>query len=179
MINKEHVSIRVICTSCRVCDRGVDKSCFFLFCSSLDLTELAKAAKKKLQSVGVFCRTTLFTSRFSALPKCHWLVFTQLSNHLFEELAMDVYDEVDRRETDAGRDNSLLLNICLTSARLVLIFSCFFYSVVGNTEPQHPGDRDDRGAFPSRQPRVFIHTQPGTSALTQPLPPTWLTRRLF
>ncbi|XP_032167062.1 ARF GTPase-activating protein GIT2 isoform X12 [Mustela erminea] len=40
----------------------------------LDLSELAKAAKKKLQS---------------------------LSNHLFEELAMDVYDEVDRRETDA------------------------------------------------------------------------------
>ena len=23
-----------------------------------------------------------------------------LSNHVFEELAMDVYDEVDRRETD-------------------------------------------------------------------------------
>ncbi|XP_015249840.1 PREDICTED: ARF GTPase-activating protein GIT2 isoform X7 [Cyprinodon variegatus] len=42
--------------------------------SSPDLTELAKAAKRKLQS---------------------------LSNHLFEELAMDVYDEVDRRETDA------------------------------------------------------------------------------
>uniref|UniRef100_A0A671PC96 ARF GTPase-activating protein GIT2-like n=1 Tax=Sinocyclocheilus anshuiensis TaxID=1608454 RepID=A0A671PC96_9TELE len=42
--------------------------------SSLDLSELAKAAKKKLQS---------------------------LSNHQFEELAMDVYDEVDRRETDA------------------------------------------------------------------------------
>ncbi|XP_045558927.1 ARF GTPase-activating protein GIT2 isoform X2 [Salmo salar] len=41
---------------------------------SLDLSELAKAAKKKLQS---------------------------LSNHLFEELAMDVFDEVDRRETDA------------------------------------------------------------------------------
>ncbi|XP_013869831.1 ARF GTPase-activating protein GIT2a isoform X5 [Austrofundulus limnaeus] len=40
---------------------------------SSDLTELAKAAKRKLQS---------------------------LSNHLFEELAMDVYDEVDRRETD-------------------------------------------------------------------------------
>lgn len=31
------------------------------------------------------------------------LIFSlQLSNHLFEELAMDVYDEVDRRETDAG-----------------------------------------------------------------------------
>lgn len=42
--------------------------------SSLDLSELAKSAKKKLQA---------------------------LSNHLFEELAMDVYDEVDRRETDA------------------------------------------------------------------------------
>lgn len=27
----------------------------------------------------------------------------QLNNHLFEELAMDVYDEVDRRETDAGK----------------------------------------------------------------------------
>ncbi|XP_043924427.1 ARF GTPase-activating protein GIT2 isoform X2 [Protopterus annectens] len=40
----------------------------------LDLSELAKSAKKKLQA---------------------------LSNHLFEELAMDVYDEVDRRETDA------------------------------------------------------------------------------
>ncbi|EPY81861.1 ARF GTPase-activating protein GIT2 isoform 7 [Camelus ferus] len=47
---------------------------FVRFLSSLDLSELAKAAKKKLQS---------------------------LSNHLFEELAMDVYDEVDRRETDA------------------------------------------------------------------------------
>uniref|UniRef100_A0A2K5LQ81 GIT ArfGAP 2 n=1 Tax=Cercocebus atys TaxID=9531 RepID=A0A2K5LQ81_CERAT len=47
---------------------------FVCFLSSLDLSELAKAAKKKLQS---------------------------LSNRLFEELAMDVYDEVDRRETDA------------------------------------------------------------------------------
>jgi len=26
----------------------------------------------------------------------------QLSHHLFEELASDVYDEVDRRECDAG-----------------------------------------------------------------------------
>uniref|UniRef100_A0A4W5LNY4 G protein-coupled receptor kinase interacting ArfGAP 2b n=1 Tax=Hucho hucho TaxID=62062 RepID=A0A4W5LNY4_9TELE len=42
--------------------------------SSLDLSEFAKAAKKKLKS---------------------------LTNHQFEELAMDVYDEVDRRETDA------------------------------------------------------------------------------
>ncbi|CAL1537699.1 unnamed protein product [Lymnaea stagnalis] len=42
--------------------------------NNADLSELAKQAKKKLQ----------------ALP-----------NHLFEELAMDVYDEVDRRENDA------------------------------------------------------------------------------
>ncbi|XP_076339882.1 ARF GTPase-activating protein GIT2-like isoform X4 [Tachypleus tridentatus] len=41
---------------------------------SLDLSEVAKAAKKKLQ---------------------------ELSNDLFEKLAMDVYDEVDRRENDA------------------------------------------------------------------------------
>ncbi|KAI4815437.1 hypothetical protein KUCAC02_005582 [Chaenocephalus aceratus] len=41
---------------------------------TLDLSELAKAAKKKLQA---------------------------LNNRLFEELAMDVYDEVDRRENDA------------------------------------------------------------------------------
>ena len=26
----------------------------------------------------------------------------QLPNHLFEELAMDVYDEVDRRENNTG-----------------------------------------------------------------------------
>ncbi|KAJ6656623.1 hypothetical protein lerEdw1_003510 [Lerista edwardsae] len=60
--------------------------------SSLDLSELAKAAKKKLQS---------------------------LSNHLFEELAMDVYDEVDRRETDAGLAQLLLLrrpSLCLSPA---------------------------------------------------------------
>lgn len=27
----------------------------------------------------------------------------EISNNLFEELATDVYDEVDRRETDAGK----------------------------------------------------------------------------
>uniref|UniRef100_A0A8C7G2T7 G protein-coupled receptor kinase interacting ArfGAP 2a n=1 Tax=Oncorhynchus kisutch TaxID=8019 RepID=A0A8C7G2T7_ONCKI len=55
-----------------LCGRKPDVFCSIY--SSLELSELAKAAKKKLQS---------------------------LSNHLFEELAMDVYDEVDRRETDA------------------------------------------------------------------------------
>ncbi|XP_070204740.1 ARF GTPase-activating protein GIT2-like isoform X2 [Littorina saxatilis] len=42
--------------------------------NTADLSDLAKQAKKKLQD---------------------------LPNHLFEELAMDVYDEVDRRENDA------------------------------------------------------------------------------
>uniref|UniRef100_A0A673ZAZ6 G protein-coupled receptor kinase interacting ArfGAP 2a n=1 Tax=Salmo trutta TaxID=8032 RepID=A0A673ZAZ6_SALTR len=57
-----------------LCGRKPGNRFIFSIYSSLDLSELAKAAKKKLQS---------------------------LSNHLFEELAMDVYDEVDRRETDA------------------------------------------------------------------------------
>lgn len=37
----------------------------------------------------------------------------QLNNRLFEELAMDVYDEVDRRENDAGelRSASLFADI--------------------------------------------------------------------
>jgi hypothetical protein len=35
----------------------------------------------------------------------------QLPNHLFEELAMDVYDEVDRRETESSKYQDLS-NIC-------------------------------------------------------------------
>uniref|UniRef100_A0A8C9VKP3 GIT ArfGAP 1 n=1 Tax=Scleropages formosus TaxID=113540 RepID=A0A8C9VKP3_SCLFO len=54
-----------------LCGRRPGKCTLVLF---LDLSELAKAAKKKLQA---------------------------LNNRLFEELAMDVYDEVDRRENDA------------------------------------------------------------------------------
>lgn len=72
---------------------------------------------------------------------------------------MDVYDEVDRRETDAGK----VKRICSLQHSLVS-FLLFFYSVVGNTKPQHPSDGDDSGAFPSREPRVFVHAQPGTSA---------------
>ncbi|KAL5016285.1 hypothetical protein ScPMuIL_005874 [Solemya velum] len=49
--------------------------------SSLDMSELAKQAKKN-------CK------RFKQL-------LFQLPNHLFEELAMDVYDEVERRENDS------------------------------------------------------------------------------
>lgn len=81
--------------------------------SSLDLSELAKAAKKKLQSVSMiavmdFHCTELFFLPFTCLTVCHFLIFIQLSNHLFEELAMDVYDEVDRRETDAGKVKDIL-----------------------------------------------------------------------
>lgn len=36
----------------------------------------------------------------------------QLSNRLFEELAMDVYDEVDRRENDAGERGEVAI-FCL------------------------------------------------------------------
>lgn len=73
---------------------------------------------------------------------------------------MDVYDEVDRRETDAGRVEWFLLAISLSIA--VGLSSAVICSVVGDTEPQHPGDGDHRGAFPSCEPRVFVHTQPGT-----------------
>lgn len=34
----------------------------------------------------------------------NYLVF-QLPNHVFEELVMDVYDEVDRRQTEASEYN--------------------------------------------------------------------------
>ncbi|KAH9525673.1 glycerophosphoinositol permease [Bulinus truncatus] len=63
-----------------ICGRKPDHRCGVHFKipelgdNNADLSELAKQARKKLQ----------------ALP-----------NHLFEELAMDVYDEVDRRENDA------------------------------------------------------------------------------
>lgn len=74
----------------------------FFHCSSLDMSELAKQAKKKLQAVSVL-------SFYIRSKVCCYLVCVlylvksfvcQLPNHLFEELAMDVYDEVDRREND-------------------------------------------------------------------------------
>jgi len=45
---------------------------------------------------------------------CGWLILfilQQLSHHLFEELASDVYDEVDRRECDAGIAFNFPLNL--------------------------------------------------------------------
>lgn len=62
----------------------------------------------------------------------------QLSNHLFEELAMDVYDEVDRRETDAGRVR-LPSKSCVVSlsskpdtADLILILLCVVWLATQN-----------------------------------------------
>lgn len=57
LINKEHVSIRMMRTSshgfvCLFCFVVHESFCLSV-CSSLDLSELAKAAKKKLQSVSV------------------------------------------------------------------------------------------------------------------------------
>lgn len=38
------------------------------------------------------------------------------------------------------------------------IFSpCNYSSVAGYSEPQHSGDRHNCGAFPARQPRIFIY----------------------
>lgn len=42
----------------------------------------------------------------------------QLNNRLFEELAMDVYDEVDRRENDAGGPHSASLTSYLVQYQI-------------------------------------------------------------
>ncbi|NXW24414.1 GIT1 protein, partial [Circaetus pectoralis] len=65
-----------------------------------------KPAKKKLQAVsgGRGRAGSWWGGSHPLPPSCLMpsLVPLQLSNRLFEELAMDVYDEVDRRENDAG-----------------------------------------------------------------------------
>ncbi|XP_059573532.1 ARF GTPase-activating protein GIT1 isoform X2 [Alligator mississippiensis] len=99
---------------------------------SLDLSELAKAAKKKLQA---------------------------LSNRLFEELAMDVYDEVDRRENDAGLS-------CLGAGSR---------PVSASVSPRHyggsPGLGGGRGAWPGRDgacaPAVWLTTQNHSTLVTE------------
>lgn len=50
----------------------------------------------------------------------------QLNNRLFEELAMDVYDEVDRRENDAGgpHSSSVLLHWCIFWASCLSVCMC-------------------------------------------------------
>lgn len=91
------------------------------------------------------------------------LISLQLSDHLFEELAMDVYDEVDRRETDAGEmiintmERTDSGNVHSTSAN----FRCIWCSLAGHSEPQHLGNGDNSCAFPSCKPRVLINSKPG------------------
>jgi hypothetical protein len=58
----------------------------------------------------------------------------QLPNHLFEELAMDVYDEVDRRENDERKDLSYKYHI-----RKNCTLVAFWYNTVFNTHKHtHP-----------------------------------------
>lgn len=52
------------------------------------------------------------------------LFVLQLNNRLFEELAMDVYDEVDRRENDAGYPSPLSL-LWLSSVMLTVCIEYF------------------------------------------------------
>ncbi|MEQ2264322.1 glycerophosphoinositol permease [Xenotaenia resolanae] len=105
----------------------------------------------------------LYKCRFNRTRKSSKEKAAVCNNHLFEELAMDVYDEVDRRETDAG----------LLSERCSYTHLCHLYlivcSVVGHTESQHLGDRDYSGPLPSCKSRVFINKKPGKSALQRSL----------
>ena len=86
----------------------------------MDLSDDAQKAKLKLQAVS-FCQLVIIglnlnmnvvflslhcTLRLDNIMNmcctCVLFIPQQLSHHLFEELASDVYDEVDRRECDAG-----------------------------------------------------------------------------
>ncbi|KAB0393960.1 hypothetical protein E2I00_004404, partial [Balaenoptera physalus] len=88
---------------------------------SLDLSELAKAAKKKLQA---------------------------LSNRLFEELAMDVYDEVDRRENDAATRNQGRQKLARFNARE---FATLIIDILNNLElsVRSQSDLDDQHDYDS------------------------------
>ncbi len=60
-----------------------------------------------------------------------------LSNRVFEELAMDVYDEVDRRETDAIWNGlfskvSLSLRLRIMLIDFLVILGCFLMLELAN-----------------------------------------------
>lgn len=95
-------------------------------------------------------------------------ILCQLSNHQFEELAMDVYDEVDRRETDAGETtyyisiyNAVCNVILFMPAFYCFIFMLCFFSVVGHSEPQYTCNRHHSCAFSACQSRVLLYQKPG------------------
>lgn len=56
------------------------------------------------------------------------VVFTdsnsQLPNHLFEELAMDVYDEIDRREIEASKWTRKCIEALI---KIISAFFCFYH----------------------------------------------------
>lgn len=184
-MDKEYVSIdqNEICIVSLVWFISTLKWTFLSVRSSLDLSELAKAAKKKLQSVSISSGSlhwALCPPFYWSLTTCNFLIFMQLSNHLFEELAMDVYDEVDRRETDAGNEKwqiescvvsrwyfktSTGVAAVLASQQDTIDLLSIICSVAGYTESQHPGDGDDCGALPSCESRVFVNKKPGKLAL--------------
>lgn len=67
--------------------------------STLERNEIAFEARNKLHMVN----KTYFQSFFLFIEQeKKKKIYFQLPNHLLEELASDVYDEVDRRETDAS-----------------------------------------------------------------------------
>lgn len=63
-----------------------------------------------------------------------------LSNHVFEELAMDAYDEVDRRETDAiwnslnAKVNTKSINVGTFCIQCHHLFEQFFFRVLVLTQ---------------------------------------------
>lgn len=63
---------------------------------------------RNLVAVGAtrFGAKCLKCNLFYLVISIHLICVLQLNNRLFEELAMDVYDEVDRRENDAGEPRS-------------------------------------------------------------------------
>lgn len=68
----------------------------------------------------VLLKIRVRSNKMGHLGKCQFNFFfcPQLSHHLFEELASDVYDEVDRRECDAGTHSA---NILLTNGITYLL----------------------------------------------------------
>ena len=56
--------------------------------------------RRTYKNIRGFRKTTFFLFLFSDEAKIAKRKLQMLSNHVFEELTVDVYDEVDRRETD-------------------------------------------------------------------------------
>lgn len=78
---------------------------------------------------------------------------------------MDVYDEVDRRETDAGKIPGIVYKNIVFNFIFIFVVLCkmcdelsckylvvvFFFSVVGHSKPQYTCYRHHGRAFSARQ----------------------------